>query len=112
MRGDASFTNGSVRSTPNIDRLAREGKVFTMYPLRWHMGGGRNIDAPAITQYGFDAYSSTWESPDPDPLLTSTNWIWAPSDSIKRWERKAYFIDKSLNFLEQNQGMTIHLNGP
>ena len=29
--GDASYTNGTVQKTPNIDRLAAEGKVFTQY---------------------------------------------------------------------------------
>lgn len=165
--GDASFTSGKVRPTPNIDRLAAEGKVFTnyysgspvcspsrvaittgMYPMKWnintflsskkhnrlcdqsdylksyaptiaktlkaagyntahfgkwHMGGGRDVkNAPSITKYGFDKYKSTYESPDPDPLLTSTNWIWAPTDSIKRWERTAYFVDKTLDFLKHH----------
>jgi len=164
--GDASFSSGKVRPTPNIDRMAKNGKTFTnyytnapvcspsrvaittgMYPLRWgintflsskkhnqeceqldflkseapslakvlksagyktghfgkwHMGGGRNIIAPAITEYGFDEYTSTWESPDPDPLITSTSWIWDPADSIKRWERTQYFVDKTLDFLKRN----------
>jgi hypothetical protein len=61
------------------------------------MGGGRDVvSPPGIDKYGFDEYSSTWESPDPDPLLTSTNWIWAGSDSIKRWNRTAYFVGKHL----------------
>jgi arylsulfatase A-like enzyme len=172
--GDVSFTSREVRPTPNIDRIAQEGKVFEnyysnspvcspsrvavttgMYPLRWnintflstkdhndicdqsgfldsrapslarvlksagyrtahfgkwHMGGGRNIDAPPITEYGFDEYASTWESPDPDPLLTSTDWIWAPSDSIKRWERTAYFVEKTLDFLERNPDAPCFIN--
>ncbi|MEL7339604.1 MAG: sulfatase-like hydrolase/transferase [Bacteroidota bacterium] len=166
--GDASFTSGKIRPPPHIDRMAREGKVFTqyytnspvcspsrvavttgMYPLRWqintflsgkkhndlcqqlgyldakapslaralkasgyatahfgkwHMGGGRKINAPSIKEYGFDEYVSTWESPDPDPLLTSSNWIWAPTDSIKRWERTAYFVDKTLDFFKRKEG--------
>ena len=166
--GDASYTNGTVQKTPNIDRLAAEGKVFTqyytnapvcspsrvgittgMYPIswnintflstkkfneqceqsnfldasapsiarilknngyktahfgKWHMGGGRDVEnAPSIAEYGFDEFVSTYESPNPDPLLTSSNWIWAKTDSIKRWERTAYFVDKTLNFL-QNKG--------
>lgn len=172
--GDVSFTSGEVRPTPNIDRMAREGKVFEnyytnspvcspsrvaittgMYPLKWnintflsgqqhndicdqsgfldakapsmartlktvgyktahfgkwHMGGGRNIQAPPITEYGFDEYASTWESPDPDPLLTSSNWIWAPTDSIKRWERTAYFVDKTLGFLKKNSKVPCFIN--
>ncbi|MEM9717821.1 MAG: sulfatase-like hydrolase/transferase [Bacteroidota bacterium] len=173
--GDAQFSGGKSISTPNLDRLAQNGKVFTqyyttapvcspsrvsvttgMYHIRWgintylakreknrlceqsnylastaptlarslkeagyrtahfgkwHMGGGRDVDnAPPITSYGFDAYSSTWESPDPDPLLTSSNWIWAPTDSIKRWERTAYFIDRTLAFFKENAGQPIFVN--
>lgn len=173
--GDASFTSGQIRPTPNIDRLAAEGKVFTryytnapvcspsrvavttgMYPLRWgintflsnkahnrrcsqedflkseaptlaralksagystahfgkwHMGGGRDVkNAPGIENYGFDEVASTWESPNPDPFLTSSNWIWAPTDSIKRWERTAYFVDKTLDFLKRNKEKPCYVN--
>ncbi len=172
--GDVSYTGGRELPTPNIDQLAKEGKVFTkyysnapvcspsrvaittgMYPLRWnintflsgqqhnqiceqaayladeapslartlkasgyktahfgkwHMGGGRRIIAPSITQYGFDEYASTWESPDPDPLLTASNWIWSPEDSIKRWERTAYFVDKTLDFLARHAGQPCYIN--
>lgn len=173
--GDVTFADGQVIATPQIDKLAKEGKVFEqyytnapvcspsrvaittgMYPLRWnintflnhrkfnmnceqsdyldpaaptiakclksagyktahfgkwHMGGGRDVDnAPAITQYGFDTYISTYESPDPDPLITSADWIWAPGDSIKRWERTAYFIDKTLEFLKSNSSKPCFIN--
>ena len=165
--GDLTCFNGEVMETPNIDALAKRGKIFTQYysdapvcsPSRvalttgmnhirwgintflssrkfnaecqqvdylkstapsmartlkeagyhtahfgkWHMGGGRDVkDAPEISAYGFDEFASTWESPNPDPLLTSSNWIWASTDSIKRWERTAYFIDRTLDFLERN----------
>lgn len=173
--GDASYTGGKVYPTPNIDRLAEDGKVFTqyytsapvcspsrvsittgMYPLRWnintflsskkfnrnceqsdylsekapsmarilksvgyqtahfgkwHMGGGRNVkEAPSIAAYGFDEFASTWESPNPDPLLTSSNWIWAPTDSIKRWDRTAYFVDKTLDFLKRKKDEPCFIN--
>lgn len=173
--GDASFTSGEVRPTPNIDRMAAEGKVFTqyytnapvcspsrvavttgMYPQRWnintflsskshnskcdqsdylkahapslartlkkagyttahfgkwHMGGGRDVkEAPSIAEYGFDEFVSTWESPSPDPLLTSSNWIWAPEDSVKRWERTAYFVKKTLDFLKRNKDKPCYIN--
>lgn len=173
--GDASFTNGKVRPTPNIDKLATEGKIFTqyysnapvcspsrvaittgMYPQRWnintylsdkkhnnlcdqsdylkanapslakslktagyitahfgkwHMGGGRDVkNAPSISEYGFDEFSSTWESPNPDPALTSSNWIWAPTDSINRWDRTAYFVEKTLEFLKNNKDKPCYVN--
>ena len=78
---------------------------------KWHMGGGRDVDnAPQITQYGFDEYVSTWESPDPDPLITDSDWIWSNNDSIKRWNRSAYFVDKTLAFLKKHQGEPCFVN--
>jgi arylsulfatase A-like enzyme len=173
--GDVGFTGGKVIATPNLDKQAAKGKIFTqyyttapvssasrtalttgMYHIRWnintylhtrehnvnceqsdfldanaptlaknlksvgyktahigkwHLGGGRDVDnAPSITQYGFDSYVSTWESPDPDPLLTSTDWIWAPTDSIKRWNRTAYFVDKTIAFLNENKNKPCFIN--
>ena len=173
--GDASFTGGKVIETPNIDKQAAKGKIFSqyytacpvsspsrvaittgMYPIRWnintflntrkfntnceqsdfldskaptlaknlksvgyktahfgkwHMGGGRDVkNAPAITEFGFDTYVSTWESPDPDPLLTSTDWIWAPTDSVKRWNRTGYFVDKTISFLNENKNKPCFVN--
>ncbi len=173
--GDVSFTGGKVIKTPNIDRLAASGKIFTqyysaapvcspsrvalttgMYPIRWnintflntkksnknyeqsdyldakaptiakamksagyqtahfgkwHMGGGRDVkNAPSITKYGFDESVSTYESPNPDPAITSTDWIWAPGDSIKRWHRTEYFVDKTLSFLNKHKNEPCFIN--
>ncbi|MCG8528572.1 MAG: sulfatase-like hydrolase/transferase [Opitutales bacterium] len=172
--GDASFTSGDVIPTPNIDKMAAEGKVFKsyytsspvcspsrvgvttgMYPLRWdintflssrkhnklcdqsdfldpkapslartlktvgyqtahigkwHMGGGRDVTAPSIAEYGFDEFWSTWESPNADPLLTSTNWIWGPEDVVKRWDRTSYFVDRTLEFLKKNRDKPCYIN--
>lgn len=78
---------------------------------KWHMGGGRDVtDAPQITRYGFDEYCSTWESPDPAPELTASNWIWCKKDDVKRWERTGYFIDKTLDFLVRHQGTPCFVN--
>ena len=75
------------------------------------MGGGRDVhDAPSILEYGYDEYSSTYESPDPDPLLTATDWIWSKEDSIARWDRTAYFIDKTLDFLRENSDVPCFIN--
>ena len=51
---------------------------------------------PPFAAYGFDEHASTWESPQPDPDITSTNWIWCPNDKVKRWDRTAFFVDKIL----------------
>ncbi|GAB4048527.1 sulfatase-like hydrolase/transferase [Spirosoma litoris] len=98
-------------SAPSVARELKTAGYTTAHFGKWHMGGGRDVDnAPGIRQYGFDEYASTWESPDPDPLLTSTNWIWAKSDSVKRWNRTAYFVDKTLDFLKRNPGKPCYIN--
>lgn len=98
-------------SAPSVARELKTIGYATAHFGKWHMGGGRDVDnAPGIRQYGFDDYASTWESPDPDPLLTSTNWIWAKSDSVKRWNRTAYFVDKTLDFLKRNPGRPCYIN--
>ena len=75
------------------------------------MGGGRDVtNAPNFDQYGFDAWSGTYESPDPDPAITATNWIWSDKDSVKRWNRTAYFVDKTLSFLEANKNRPCFVN--
>ncbi len=75
------------------------------------MGGGRDVDnAPSIYNYGFDEYASTWESPDPDKLITASDWIWSDQDSIKRWNRTAYFVDKTLDFIRRNQDKPCFIN--
>ncbi len=96
---------------PSMARALKEGGYTTGHFGKWHMGGGRDVkNAPAITKYGFDEYSSTWESPDPDPKLTSSNWIWAATDEVKRWDRTAYFVDRTLDFLSRHKGKPCFVN--
>lgn len=97
--------------TPTIARALKTNGYATGHFGKWHMGGGRDVkNAPAITKYGFDEFISTWESPSPDPKLTSSNWIWADTDEIKRWDRTAYFIDKTLDFLSRNKDKPCFVN--
>lgn len=78
---------------------------------KWHMGGGRDVqNAPGFEKYGFDEHISTYESPDPDPLITATDWIWSPQDSIKRWNRTRYFVDKTLQFLKEHKDQPCFVN--
>ncbi|MCX6325507.1 MAG: sulfatase-like hydrolase/transferase [Bacteroidia bacterium] len=98
-------------AAPSIARALKTAGYATGHFGKWHMGGGRDVDnAPGIKEYGFDEYSSTWESPDPDPIITSSNWIWAGTDSIKRWDRTAYFVDRTLNFMERHKGQPCFIN--
>ena len=96
---------------PSMARALKQNGYATAHFGKWHMGGGRDVDnAPSIYKYGFDEYVSTWESPDPDKLITGSDWIWSDLDSIKRWNRTAYFVDKTLDFIRTNQGKPCFIN--
>ncbi|MEA4981943.1 MAG: sulfatase-like hydrolase/transferase [Paludibacter sp.] len=97
--------------SPSMARVLKGNGYATGHFGKWHMGGGRDVDdAPSIATYGFDEFNSTWESPNPDPELTSTDWIWADSDNVKRWNRTAYFVDKTLAFLSKNKEKPCFIN--
>ncbi|MCX2575887.1 sulfatase-like hydrolase/transferase [Pedobacter sandarakinus] len=98
-------------NAPSIARVFQSAGYATGHFGKWHMGGGRDVkNAPGFEKYGYDAHASTYESPDPDPLLTATNWIWSDKDSIKRWDRTKYFVDKTLNFFKQNKNKPRFVN--
>lgn len=48
--------------------------------------------------------------PEADPALTATNWIWSDKDSIKRWDRTRYFVDKTLDFMKRHKGKPCFVN--
>lgn len=96
---------------PSVARALKEAGYATAHFGKWHMGGGRDVkNAPPITAYGFDEYASTWESPDPHPDITATNWIWSPKDKVKRWNRTAFFVDKAIDFLRRHQDRPCYVN--
>ncbi|HEY3860552.1 MAG TPA: sulfatase-like hydrolase/transferase [Verrucomicrobiae bacterium] len=96
---------------PSIARTLKDAGYVTGHFGKWHMGGGRDVtNAPPFGDYGFDEHSSTWESPDPDPNITGTNWIWSKYDKVKRWDRSAYFVDKTLDFLRRHKGQPCYVN--
>lgn len=106
--GQADYLSSAA---PSVARALKTAGYATGHFGKWHMGGGRDVDnAPGIKEYGFDEYSSTWESPDPDPMITSTDWIWAGSDSVKRWERTGYFVDRTLDFLKRHKSQPCFIN--
>lgn len=105
--------NYLVSNAPTMAHAFQDAGYATGHFGKWHMGGGRDVkDAPGFEYYGFDEHVSTYESPDPDPKLTSTNWIWAVSDEVKRWNRTSYFIDRALEFMKRQQeaGKPFFLN--
>ena len=98
-------------SAPSMARALKEAGYATAHIGKWHMGGGRDVDdAPQIPSYGFDEYLSTYESPDPDKLITASNWIWSEKDSISRWERTAYFVDKAADFINRHKDKPCFVN--
>lgn len=98
-------------TAPCIARYFQQAGYATAHFGKWHLGGGRDVkNAPGFEHYGYDAHNSTYESPDPDPLITATNWIWSDKDSIKRWDRTQYFVDKTLDFLSKHKGQPCFIN--
>ena len=98
-------------NAPSIAKVMKTAGYTTGHFGKWHMGGGRDIkNAPNFDKYGFDEHVSTYESPDPDPLITATDWIWSNEDSIKRWDRTKYFVDKTLDFLKRHKGEPCFVN--
>jgi arylsulfatase A-like enzyme len=96
---------------PTMAHIFKAAGYATGHFGKWHLGGGRDVhDAPGFEQYGFDEHASTYESPDADPLLTATNWIWSDKDSIKRWDRSKYFVDKTLAFMQKHKGQPCFVN--
>src|SRR5262249_9106565 len=87
---------------PSLARTLKQAGYATGHFGKWHMGGGRDVtNAPPFSAYGFDEHAGTWESPEPDPNITATNWIWSAEDKVKRWDRTGYFVDKTLDFLKR-----------
>ncbi|MFI3287027.1 MAG: sulfatase-like hydrolase/transferase [Rikenellaceae bacterium] len=98
-------------SAPSMARMFKDNGYYTTHIGKWHLGGGRDVDdAPSIKEYGYDSYLSTWESPDPDPVITSGDWIWKNEDSVKRWNRTSYFVDKVLLAFETKGDKPVFVN--
>ncbi|WP_262248535.1 sulfatase-like hydrolase/transferase [Parapedobacter soli] len=109
--GRAEQANYLNVHAPSIAKVLKAAGYATGHFGKWHMGGGRDIkNAPKFKLYGFDEHASTYESPEPDPALTATNWIWSDVDSVQRWDRTAYFVDKTLDFLRRHEGTPCFVN--
>jgi arylsulfatase A-like enzyme len=98
-------------TAPSLARTLKAVGYATGHFGKWHMGGGRDVtNAPPFAAYGFDEHAGTWESPEPHPDITATNWIWSPQDKVKRWDRTAFFVDKTLDFLRRHTNQPCYVN--
>jgi arylsulfatase A-like enzyme len=96
---------------PSLPRALRAAGYKTAHFGKWHLGGGRDVlDAPKFAAYGYDESAGTWESPVPHPDITASDWIWSEDDKVKRWDRTAFFIDKTLDFLRRHKGSPCFVN--
>ncbi len=93
---------------PSLARLLKTAGYATAHIGKWHMGGGRDVaNPPPISDYGFDEAVSTWESPCPHPDIDPAG---PNPPKVKRWERTAFFVDKTLDFLRRHPDQPCYVN--
>ena len=96
---------------PSLPRALKGAGYATAHFGKWHLGGGRDVATPPkFAAYGYDENAGTWESPEPHPDITATNWIWSGQDKVKRWNRTAFFVDKTLDFLDRHRASPCFIN--
>jgi arylsulfatase A-like enzyme len=98
-------------AAPALPRALKAAGYATAHVGKWHLGGGRDVvNPPKFAAYGYDEGLGTWESPEPDPAITASDWIWSDKDKVKRWDRTGYFVDKALDFLKRHQDRPCYVN--
>lgn len=98
-------------NAPALPRALKEAGYATAHVGKWHLGGGRDVtNAPAFSAYGYDVGFGTYESPEPHPDITGTNWIWSAHDKVKRHERSAWMVERTLEFLRARPGQPCLVN--
>lgn len=98
-------------AAPSLPRALKASGYATAHVGKWHLGGGRDVEnPPKFAAYGYDEGVGTWESPEPHPDITATNWIWSDEDKVKRWDRTAFFVDKTLDFIARHKDRPCFVN--
>ena len=103
---------------PMLARSLQQNGFATGHFGKWHMGGQRNVDdAPAITDYGFDASLTNFEGMGPKllPLTlkpgqdpSKPGRIWGDAQRLGkgfRWMQRSKitegFVDEAIGFIDQ-----------
>ncbi|HKQ36447.1 MAG TPA: sulfatase-like hydrolase/transferase [Verrucomicrobiae bacterium] len=98
-------------NAPSLPRTLKAAGYATAHIGKWHLGGGRDVtNAPKFAAYGYDVGFGTYESPEPHPDITATNWIWSTYDRVKRHERTRWMVDRTLNILRERKGTPCFIN--
>ena len=98
-------------NAPTLPRALKAAGYATAHFGKWHLGGGRDVtNAPKFAAYGYDEHAGTYESPEPHPDITGTNWIWSKHDKVKRWTRTACFVDRTLDFMRRHTNEPVFIN--
>lgn len=98
-------------AAPTVPRALKSAGYATAHIGKWHLGGGRDVEnPPKFSAYGYDEGIGTWESPEPHPDITAKDWIWSDEDKVKRWDRTAFFVDKTLDFIARHKEHPCFVN--